>query len=456
MIVSAMKSQLTIKPLVGFLMHSDFWEGPCRAGKREDLSPEAERRQAAVKFEEYQRELQQDMIPQVNLLEPLMVPYLENLIVEENMYHKIESQLGEIDAFLVMNYRIPKLERYRKPIFTLSPGNEGADISAYCRSIGVEAYPAIDMDEMKALLYNAWVRKAVSKTRALVLTAGTVPTYGIQSNIRDLEKLRANYGFEILKKPFTDIFPYMDRVPDSDASQLAEKLLQESDENRVNSEYFPNDLKYYLAAKMMMEEYSCNSFSTSCIELCASRIPQDRKFAPCLAHSLLKAEGIPSGCEEDLNALLAMTVMMYAAGKPAFMGNPFYDTDEILTLHHSVPVLTMNGLGTEELPYRIYSFTEQGFGGKLQIDLAALDDPVVTLGRFNPAGDTLSLKVGKVVKSEYRGTYCSPYYFIEMDDVRGFIHHLADFGHHQVLVMGDQRKPLREIARLMNFVIAEA
>jgi hypothetical protein len=43
-----------------------------------------------------------------------------------------------------------------------------------------------------------------------------------------------------------------------------------------------------------------------------------------------------------------------------------------------------------------------------------------------------------------------------MDDVRGFIHHLADFGHHQVLIMGDQRKHLRRIARLMNFSIAEA
>ena len=36
----------------------------------------------------------------------------------------------------------------------------------------------------------------------------------------------------------------------------------------------------------------------------------------------MKDEGIPSGCEEDLNALMAMLIMQYAANRPAFMGNP--------------------------------------------------------------------------------------------------------------------------------------
>jgi hypothetical protein len=32
----------------------------------------------------------------------------------------------------------------------------------------------------------------------------------------------------------------------------------------------------------MMEKYKCNAFSTACVELCRSRIPQNRKFVPCM------------------------------------------------------------------------------------------------------------------------------------------------------------------------------
>lgn len=57
-------------------------------------------------------------------------------------------------------------------------------MSAYLRSIGREAYYAIDLPELNDLLHMLWVRKAVQNTRALILTAGEAPTWGLQSNIR--------------------------------------------------------------------------------------------------------------------------------------------------------------------------------------------------------------------------------------------------------------------------------
>ncbi len=44
-----------------------------------------------------------------------------------------------------------------------------------------------------------WVCKCVANTKALILTAGQVLTYGIQSNIRDLEYLYQQYGFNDLR-----------------------------------------------------------------------------------------------------------------------------------------------------------------------------------------------------------------------------------------------------------------
>jgi L-fucose isomerase-like protein len=450
----AINTKLVVRPIVGCLTHSHFWEGPCRAGRKEDMTPEAEKKAADAAFQRAVQKLEK-VKGSVEFLEPVDARYDEKFVVGEDIFRKIEEDLDKVDFFLTMNWRIPKLERYRKRVVIMQNGNEGIDFAAYCRSIGVEAYVAMDVQDFNEIAHLLWVRKAVANTRALVLTAGSQPTFGIQSLIRDPEILRQRYGMEVIKIPFRDIVPYMDQITDEEARPIADKLLQGSKETKVNQEWFINDIKYYLAAKKMMEVYQCNAFSTACHELCTSEIPQNRKFTPCVCHSLMKDEGIPSGCEEDLNALLAMSIMQYAANRPAFMGNPSHETDELLKIHHAVPALCMNGYGTKPLSYKLWAFTGQGFGGKLQIDFAENNSNAVTLARFNPLGDTMCVKVGEVIKSEFDEIYCSPYYYIKMDDARTFMHNLAGFGHHQVLIFGDYMKELKAIAKVMNFNILE-
>ena len=450
----AMNTKLIVRPIVGCLTHSHFWEGPCRAGYKEDMTVEAESAAADQAFEAAKKVLE-GATEEIHFLEAVDARYDEKFIVGKDVFAKIEEDMDQVDFFLCMNWRIPKLERYKKPIVILQNGNEGIDFAAYCRNIGVEAYVAMDIRDLNEIAHLLWVRKAVSETRALVLTAGGQPTFGIQSLIRDPEVLRQRYGFEVIKLPFREIFKYMDQITDEEAKPIADRIINGSKETKVNTDWFINDVKYYLAAKKMMDIYDCNAFSTACHELCTSEIPQERKFTPCMCHSLMKDEGIPSGCEEDLNALLAMTILQYAAHRPAFMGNPNHETDELLRIHHAVPALCMNGYGTKPLEYKLWAFTGQGFGGKLQVDFTENEQDHVTLARFNPAGDTVCVKVGQVLRSEYDEVYCSPYYYIQMDDARRYMHHLAGFGHHQVLVFGDYMQELKDLAEVMNFKVLE-
>jgi L-fucose isomerase-like protein len=450
----AMDTKLVIRPIIGCLTHSHFWEGPCRAGHREDMTPEAESRAADMSFAAAVKTLE-GATDEIEFLEPVDARYDEKFVVSEEVFAQIEKDMDKVDFFLCMNWRIPKLERYRKPVIILQNGNEGIDFAAYCRSVGVEAHVCMDLQDLNELAHLLWVRKAVASTRALVLTAGGQPTFGIQSLIRDPEILRQRYGFEVVKLPFTAIFPYMDQITDEEARPIAEQIINGAKDVKVNTDWFINDIKYYLAAKKMMDVYDCNAFSTACHELCTSEIPQQRKFTPCVCHSLLKGEGIPSGCEEDLNALMAMLILQYAANRPAFMGNPSFEGEELLCIHHAVPALCMNGYGTEPLQYKLWAFTGQGFGGKLQIDFTENKEDYVTLGRFNPAGDTMCVKVGEVLRSEFVDVYCSPYYYIKMDDAREYMHNLAGFGHHQVLIFGDYLKQVKKIAKLMGFTVLE-
>ena len=450
----AMDLKLVVRPIVGCLTHSHFWEGPCRAGHKEDMTPEAEARLADEAFEAAKKTLAQ-ATDEIEFLEPIDARYDEKFIVGEDVFARIEEDIDKVDFFLCMNWRIPKLERYRKPVVILQNGNEGIDFAAYCRSIGVEAWVCMDLRDLNDIAHALWVRKAVANTRALVFTAGGQPTFGIQSLIRDPEILRQRYGFEVVKLPFTAIVPYMDAITDDEARPIAEKLIGGANDVKVNPDWFLNDIKYYLAARKMMDVYDCNAFSTACHELCTSEIPQNRKFTPCVCHSLMKDAGIPSGCEEDLNALMAMLVLQYGANRPAFMGNPSFEAEELLCLHHAVPALCMNGYGTKPMQYSLWAFTGQGFGGKLQVDFAENASNAVTLGRFNPAGDTMCVKVGEVVRSEFAEVYCSPYYYIKMDSARNFMHHLAGFGHHQVLVFGDWMASVKRISEVMGFKVLE-
>ncbi len=450
----AMNQKLVVRPIVGCLTHSHFWEGPCRAGYAKDMTPEAEDAAATAAFEAAKAQLAQ-ATPEIEMLPAVDARYDEKFVVPREVYAQIEEDMDRVDFFLCMNWRIPKLERYRKPVVIMQNGNEGIDFAAYCRSIGLEAYVCMDLADLNELAHLLWVRKVVAHTRALVLTHGSMPTFGLQSVIRDPELIRQRYGMEIVKLPFRDIFSYMDRVTDDEARPIAERIWGGALEQKVRKEWFINDIKYYLAAKRMMDEYDCNAFSTACHELCTSEIPQQRKFTPCTCHSLLKDEGYPSGCEEDLNALLAMTIMQAAAMRPAFMGNPNMETDDLLRIHHAVPALCMNGYGKKPLRYKLWAFTGQGFGGKLQVDFTENEEQYITLGRFNPMADTISVKRGEVLRSEFDEVYCSPYYYIKMDDARGFMHQLAGFGHHQVLIFGDYTRMLHQLGRVMGFKVME-
>ncbi len=450
----AMEEKLVVRPIVGCLVHSHFWEGPCRAGHKEEMTKEAEAAAADKYFAQMGEELK-NVIPEVELMPMIDCRYEEKFVVSEEKYAEIESDIDKADIFLCMGWRIPKLERYKKPVVVMQNGNEGIDFAAYCRSIGVEAYVAMDMQDLNEILHYLWVRKAIACTRVLCLSAAAQPTFGIQSLIRDPEILRQKYGLEVIKLPFYEITKYMDQITDEEAKPIADKIINGSRDTKVNTDWFINDIKYYLAAKKMMDIYQCNAFTTACHELCTSEIPQNRKFTPCMCHSIMKDEGIPSGCEEDLNALMAMCIMQYTANRPCFMGNPNHETDELLRIHHAVPALQMNGYGTKPLNYKLWAFTGQGFGGKLQVDFTENEQDKVTLGRFNPAGDTMCLKTGEVIRTEYDDVYCSPYYYIQMDDARTYMHNLAGFGHHQVLIFGDYVKEIKELSRYMGFKIID-
>ena len=248
----AMELKLVVRPLVGCLTHTHFWEGPCRAGRYENMTVEAEKKAADEAFKASVDGLK-NVISEVEFKEPLDVRYNESFTVDKELFDENGENLDKIDCFLCMGWRIPKLERYRKPVVIWQNGNEDIDFAAYCRSIGIEAYVCMDLQDVNEIMHILWVRKEVQNTRALVLTAGSQPTFGIQSLIRDPEILRQRYGMEVVKLPFTSIFKYMDEITDEEAKPIADRMIAGSSDTLVNTDWFINDINLWCLTLLFSE-----------------------------------------------------------------------------------------------------------------------------------------------------------------------------------------------------------
>lgn len=77
----------------------------------------------------------------------------------------------------------------------------------------------------------------------------------------------------------------------------------------------------------------------------------------------LRDEGIPAGCESDLDATLTMMLIQYLFDKPAFQHNPSMDTerDRYFGAHCTSPTRMRGPAGPAER-YILRSHAEAGFG----------------------------------------------------------------------------------------------
>lgn len=476
----AMDVKVNVKPIFSNLVHSDWWEGPCRVGVREEGTPEFERRVGKEQFQTWREELLANLdLTRCNLMEPAYLEFNESFTVRDSEFDKLAPDAHEVDLYLI-TYRVPGIERLGKPISMINLGPTPIDLIAYYRELGLDAYMAHDYQEYNAILTNLQVKKAVASTKILILSNCEQTPASVNTSCSDLVGLFKRYGIRNNRIDFRQIMKYFDAVPaDGDIRREARELVEGAEKSGVSEEYVCNDLRLFHAVRRMMEDYDCNAFTIPCKELCASRLPQQHKFVPCMTHSLNKDDRIPSACEEDLAVWMAMMMMMYLTRQSVFMGNPVlvlkgsktleqlgmpklltqpgvtFDRD-VLEIHHAVPARKMNGYDRPPQSYELAPFTTQGWGTHYHVDMSETPDQVVTFGRFNRAGTKMMVAVGHTLGCEFRPVYCSPavYYDVE-GGAREFRQALANggYGHHQAVIYGNHVKALQELGKVVGFQV---
>ncbi|MCX7886589.1 MAG: hypothetical protein N3B01_04935 [Verrucomicrobiae bacterium] len=483
--------KLNVKLIYYAMIHSSIWEGPCRYSEM-TLGPDGERVEARQKFAETVKKFRDSLPPEANMLEPVYMEFHENTPLRPRDLRVLQADMDQVDLYVLRGYNLSShhevyfasalRELCNTPI--VSGGHHGRTLAAYLDSVGAEGYAEYAYGGLNKLIVLLRARKALRQTNMLLVTdiGGAVKGPGyLRGSVRDFDDLKNKFGIGVTMVGYSELGRERDKIlKDSSAmaevERLSERLLQQTKAVHMDPALFKNNVLFYRTIRSLMAKYNCNAYSINCIELCSSKLPMAWKITPCVAFSLLNADGYATACEGEIGCLLAVKLFSAIANKSTYMGNlnpyepgperpffaPYFWVNDALkgkadfTFGHNVPTLKMEGFDTPDLPFEIRPFVpgkagQSGWGASFKVDFTKIKEKTITLGRFNPATTKLLLTKAEVVGMRgFSSERCSTEMLIRVEDPQGFHLRTATFGHHYVAVYGDYTQDLKRMADILK------
>lgn len=483
--------KLNVKPVFSQLIHYHAYEGPCRLGGKEMLTREFDEHAAAQKYEAFKNDMQNNLPDCINVLDPVYVQFFDDFIIPDDEVEKIIEKDGEVDFYLFDGFfqqlfAKEVARRTKKPVGIIGM-MAGPDGTAYLKAMGFEAYPFIDRSDLEYVLKLLQVKKAVANTHCLLAFRNQAIADSETSNFTHLEEVKNRVGMRTRYINVEDVLKAFEEWEEEltpESERLAEELVAGAAACHMDGKkYTPKDIRFYLTVKKLLEKHDCNAFTIPCPEVCATRYLNDNQFLFCLAHSLLKEDGIPSACAVDMNALLCISILTSLTDKAPHMGNvhPFAkDTfeksvksaqsnpkalkiaDEILheenvvMMFHAVPTRNMHGRD-HQTAYELRNFTTSGFGTTMRYDYNQDKGATLTMIRFDPLVKKVHLVKSKLLCGSGLDTVgCSTGFFFQVENVKDFFKKQGCVGHHYTWVFGDYTEEMKDLMEMMGIEVMES
>jgi len=176
---------------------------------------------------------------------------------------------------------------------------------------------------------------------------------------------------------------------------------------------------------------------------------------PCLGYMKLRDEGVPMGCESDLDATLTMMLEQQLFDRPAFQHNPSADTEKnhYFGAHCTAPTKLM-GIDSPAEPYMLRNHAEAGWGAVPRVLMKT--DQEVTIAKYlsskNSEKPELLLYSGKIV-----GCPPNPPAGGCRTNIETTINELDDVallkGHHLCMVYGNFVRELKTFGQLYDIKV---
>ncbi len=478
--------KLNVKPAYLHLIHQHEYEGPCRTGPSEQLTTEFDIKIGKEKFENFKKDLKTRYPKEVNMLSPAYLTWTDEFILRDGQMKKVLSDVGETDFFLFdgVFHQFPAVElavRFKKPVGIIGCC-ASTDASAYLKSKGLEAYGYIDHEHANRGLSLLRVKKTIRNTNVLVALKNDIVSKGVLSTITDIEGLKNDLGVRFTYINTEELLEEVHCLTKEDleeAERITKDLVDNAEKSHIETKHVLSSVKFYLTVKKLLVKYECNAFTVPCFEICATQILHKEKYTFCLAHSLLKEEGIPSACEADINVLMAINVLTNLTKCAPHMGNthPLANeekrdqstpaglelVDEIkgvknlVSVWHAVPTRKMKGINKTMLPYDLRNFTHGGWGATIRYDFNRDINETITLLRFLPTGKKMFAVKGKIIAGAgFNTAGCATGLYFQVKDVKDFFRKEQHFGHHYAWVYGDYIEDLKDLGEVLGVEVVTA
>ena len=151
----------------------------------------------------------------------------------------------------------------------------------------------------------------------------------------------------------------------NDARSRADKYLQDNSVRlETDRKYVENCFALEEIFKRLMNRFNCRAIT---VNNCMGTIMPLAETTACLTLSLLNDAGYLAFCESDFVAVPAGILMANISGKPAFLNDPTYPHDKMITLAHCTAPRRMDGKKLQ--PARILTHFESDYGAAPKVEM---------------------------------------------------------------------------------------
>ena len=328
--------------------------------------------------------------------------------------------------------RLPQLRQQAggRPFLLLTSGKSNSlaasmEILSYLRQQGIGGeiiHGSADYIGQRIQLLHR-VELALQTLKGCRLGIVGKPSDWLISSSFDSDIIAQRLGIEMVEIEMKELQDIIDATPEETANT------QHLSPNTQISHALPGANRIHQALKTLVERHRLQGFTIRCFDLLSSH-----HNTGCLALARLNADGIVSGCEGDVPALLSMTIAQALLGVPGFQANPAridVETGEMLVAHCTIPLNMVER-------YELLTHFESGIGVGIR---GYMKEGDVTL--FKVSGDLSRhfVEEGTLVRNETSAGLCRTQLAVELSDKRKAEYFLKEpIGNHHIVVAGHHKQ----------------
>ena len=344
--------------------------------------------------------------------------------------------------------RLPQLRQQAggRPFLLLTSGKSNSlaasmEILSYLRQQGIGGeiiHGSADYIGQRIQLLHR-VELALKTLKGCRLGIVGKPSDWLISSSYDSDIIAQRLGIEMVEIEMKELQDIIDATPeDSQSPPLRGERLRVGEQSSGMegrglstqiTRALPGANRIHQALQTLVERHRLQGFTIRCFDLLSSH-----HNTGCLALARLNADGIVSGCEGDVPALLSMTIAQALLGVPGFQANPAridVETGEMLVAHCTIPLNMVER-------YELLTHFESGIGVGIR---GYMKEGDVTL--FKVSGDLSRhfVEEGTLVRNETSAGLCRTQLAVELSDKRKAEYFLKEpIGNHHIVVAGHHKQ----------------